>query len=158
MQINQVKRNTKRARSVQVGRGGTRGKTSGRGHKGQKQHGGHGIRPDTRDLIKKLPKLRGRGVNSNKSIKTSAFPVNIGTLDKTFDDGATINPTVLFEKKLVKRQEGKMPRVKILATGDTKKKFTIERCEISDQALKKIQAAGGKAEELSLKNVSKNNK
>lgn len=158
MQMHQVKRNTKRAKSRQIGRGGKRGYQSGHGAKGQKQHGRHGIRPEIRDMIKKLPKLRGRGVNSNKSIQIPNQVVNIKTLDAIFNDGDTINPTILVEKGLVHKTGGKMPKVKILSVGDTKKKFTIERCDISKLALKKIEGAGGKMPEIALKNVSKNNK
>lgn len=146
--MNQLKRNTKRAKSVQIGRGGTRGKTSGHGHKGQKQHGRHGIRPEIRDMIKKLPKLRGRGVNSNKTIKAPNQVISIERLDKLFKDGDTVNPTTLFEKGILHRKGGKMPNVKILSSGETKKKLTIERCEVSKAALKKIEAAGGKAVEM----------
>lgn len=148
MQMNQLKRNTKRAKSIQIGRGGDRGKTSGHGHKGQKQHGRHGIRPEIRDMIKKLPKLRGRGVNSNKTIQAPNQVINIEKLDALFKDGDTINPTILFEKGILHRKGGKMPKVKILSNGETKKKFTIERCEVSKGALKKIEAAGGKAVEM----------
>ena len=54
-----------------VGRGGKRGKTSGRGHKGQRQHGGHGVRPELRDMIKKLPKLRGHGINRSRTVNSA---------------------------------------------------------------------------------------
>jgi large subunit ribosomal protein L15 len=52
-------RTKKRRKSIVVGRGGKRGKTSGRGGKGQTARAGHKIRPEIRDLIKKLPKRRG---------------------------------------------------------------------------------------------------
>ena len=67
MQIHNVKRTTKLKTQTQVGRGGKRGKTSGRGTKGQKARSGHKIRPAFRDIIKKIPKLRGRGKNKNVS-------------------------------------------------------------------------------------------
>lgn len=143
MQMNQLKRNTPRKRSVQIGRGGTRGKTAGHGHKGQKQHGRHGIRPEIRDFIKKLPKLRGRGVNSNLSIKTKPEIVNVSDLESIFDAGSVVNPQTLFEKELVRRQHGKMPTVKILGNGDLSKKLTIENCLVSKEAKDKIEKAGG---------------
>ena len=71
MQIHNIKRKTKNKKSVSVGRGGTRGKTSGRGTKGQNARAGHKKRPELRDIIKKIPKLRGRGRNSNLSINKS---------------------------------------------------------------------------------------
>ena len=143
MQIHNVQRNTSLATKKRVGRGGKRGKTSGRGHKGQKQHGGHGIRPEARDTIKKIPKLRGRGKNTNKPIQEQAQGVNISTLDLLFETGAIINSKALHAKGLVKKANGKMPKVKILGTGETKKKFTIEGCSLSKTANEKITAVGG---------------
>ncbi len=69
MQFHTLKRKTPNIRSKQVGRGGTRGKTSGRGTKGQNARAGRKKRPELRDFIKRVPKLRGRGKNSNKSIQ-----------------------------------------------------------------------------------------
>jgi len=70
MQFHTLKRKTANKKARQVGRGGTRGKTSGRGTKGQNARAGHKNRPELRDFIKRVPKLRGRGKNSNKSIQT----------------------------------------------------------------------------------------
>lgn len=70
MQFHTLKRKTANKKARQVGRGGTRGKTSGRGTKGQNARAGHKNRPELRDFIKRVPKLRGRGKNSNKSRQT----------------------------------------------------------------------------------------
>ncbi len=70
MQFHTLKRKTKNKKSRQVGRGGTRGKTSGRGTKGQNARAGRKKRPELRDFIKRFPKLRGRGKNSLKSFQT----------------------------------------------------------------------------------------
>ncbi|MDP2641825.1 MAG: uL15 family ribosomal protein [bacterium] len=67
MQFHNLKAKSKRKRSRQVGRGGTRGKTAGRGTKGQNARAGHKKRPEMRDIIKRIPKLRGRGKSSLKS-------------------------------------------------------------------------------------------
>lgn len=67
MQLHTLKRRTPNKKSRQVGRGGTRGKTSGRGTKGQNARAGRKKRPELRDFIKRFPKLRGRGVNPLKS-------------------------------------------------------------------------------------------
>lgn len=72
MQFHNLKAKTKRKRSRQVGRGGTRGKTAGRGTKGQNARAGHKKRPELRDEIKRVPKLRGRGVSSLKSFRPKA--------------------------------------------------------------------------------------
>ena len=69
MQFHTLKRKTKNKKGKTVGRGGTRGKTSGRGTKGQNARAGRKKRPELRDFIKRVPKLRGRGKNSNKSIQ-----------------------------------------------------------------------------------------
>lgn len=69
MQFHSLKRKTANKRSKAVGRGGKRGKTSGRGTKGQNARAGRKKRPELRDFIKRVPKLRGRGKNSNKSIQ-----------------------------------------------------------------------------------------
>lgn len=72
MQFHNLKSKTKRKYPKQVGRGGTRGKTSGRGTKGQNARAGHKKRPELRDVIKRVPKLRGRGKSSFKSFKVKA--------------------------------------------------------------------------------------
>lgn len=129
---------------TQVGRGGKRGKTSGRGTKGQKARAGHKIRPEIRDQIKKIPKMRGRGIHGNKSIKLDNSAINIDRLDALFNDGDTISPATLSEKKMIKRIGGNPEPVKILASGETKKKFTVEGCSISISAKNKLEKAGGK--------------
>lgn len=72
MQFHTLKARTKRKYARQVGRGGTRGKTAGRGTKGQNARAGRKKRPELRDIIKRVPKLRGRGKSSLKSFKPKA--------------------------------------------------------------------------------------
>lgn len=72
MQFHNLQSKTKRKRSRQVGRGGTRGKTAGRGTKGQNARAGRKKRPELRDIIKRIPKLRGRGRSSLKSFQPRA--------------------------------------------------------------------------------------
>jgi large subunit ribosomal protein L15 len=69
MQYHTLKPRTKNIKSKQVGRGGTRGKTSGKGTKGQNARAGRKKRPELRDFIKRFPKLRGRGKSSFKSFQ-----------------------------------------------------------------------------------------
>ncbi len=69
MQFHNLIGKTKRKTSRQVGRGGTRGKTAGRGTKGQNARAGRKKRPELRDIIKRIPKLRGRGTSSLKSFQ-----------------------------------------------------------------------------------------
>ncbi|MEK9185284.1 MAG: hypothetical protein AAB863_00775 [Patescibacteria group bacterium] len=72
MQMHNLKRNKHNRKAKQVGRGGTRGKTSGRGTKGQNARAGRKKRPEMRDIIKRFPKLRGRGKHSLKSRKVKS--------------------------------------------------------------------------------------
>ena len=81
MQTNILKRVHPNKKRMIVARGGKRGKTSGRGGKGQTARAGNKRRPEWRDIIKRLPKLRGRGKNSNKSIKTDARKPAIVSID-----------------------------------------------------------------------------
>lgn len=143
MQMHEIKRKNPNKQSKRVGRGGLRGKTSGRGHKGQKQHGGHGIRAEIRDQIKKLPKLRGRGKNSNKSIHPDNVVINVATLEANFAQGESVNSITLKEKGLIGGAEARKATVKILGNGELTKKLTIEGCLVSASAAEKISKAGG---------------
>lgn len=141
--MNKLQRKHPNKKAKRVGRGGLRGKTSGRGHKGQKQHGSHGIRVELRDQIKKIPKLRGRGVNSNKSIHLKPVSVNCSDLQNHFKAGDAVSPQTLSEKNLISRSQERKQGVKILGNGDINVKLTIEGCELSKTAREKITSAGG---------------
>lgn len=146
MQLNNLKRKTKNPKKKDVGRGGKRGKTSGRGHKGQGQHGSHGIRPQMRDIIKKFPKLRGHGKNRGKTFNSSAqkpTSVNLATLDANFEKGATVSPKDLVRKGVISLVKGQNPEVKILGTGELTKALKVVGCYASAVAQDKIVKAGG---------------
>ncbi|MEK7535575.1 MAG: uL15m family ribosomal protein [Patescibacteria group bacterium] len=130
MQLHNLKSKTKRKFGKTVGRGGKRGKTSGKGGKGQTARAGHRVRPEVRDVIKKLPKLRGY---RQKSLNKLASVINVGDLEKRFESGAVLNPKVL----------GLKGKVKILGDGELTKKFIIENCFVSESAKNKIEKAGG---------------
>ena len=116
-----------------------RGKTSGRGGKGQTARAGNKRRPQIRDIIKKIPKLRGYRFSSH--VKKAA-PVNVAALN-VFPVGTVINPALLFEQKLIRRVGGKMPVVKILGNGDITVKLSIVDCIVSKTAKEKIEKIGG---------------
>ncbi len=143
MQINNLIPKTKNKKTMLVGRGGKRGKTSGRGGKGQTARAGNKKRPELRDFIKRIPKLRGRGVNQNKSIETRPTIVNLDVLEAVFETGSVISPATLMEKNTISTNDGRMPVVKILGAGEITKKFTIENCIISKQAKEKVEKLGG---------------
>ena len=145
MQSHTLSRKTPHYKSMQVGRGGKRGKTSGKGTKGQNARSGRKKRPEIRDTIKRLPKLRGRGKNSNKTIETPTVAVNLVKLS-LFSAGQTVSPQTLLAHKIVSRIKGLDPKVKILGTGEIAVALTLVSCSVSESARAKIEAAGGKIE------------
>ena len=126
-----------------VARGGKRGKTAGRGTKGQKSRAGHKIRPELRDIIKRIPKLRGRGKNSNLSIYKKDLAVNLESLEHAFAAGDTVSPVTLLEKGVISLRNGKIPEVKILGLGEITKKLTIQGIRVSASVKAKIEKVGG---------------
>jgi large subunit ribosomal protein L15 len=147
MQLHELKPATQKKVAKRIGRGGKRGKTSGRGGKGQTARAGNSMRPEMRDFIKKLPKLRGHGVNRAATVneeRVRAVAVNVAALEIAFAAGETVSPKTLVAKDVVETVRKKAPKVKILATGEITKALTIEGCEVSATAKAKIEKAGGK--------------
>lgn len=143
-QLHTLSRTTKTKRA-RIGRGGKRGKTSGRGGKGQTARAGNKIRPEIRDMIKKIPKLRGHGKNRARTVsdaRISYVPVNLAAL-AVFAAGDTVSPVTLVEKKVVARTRGRIPAVKILASGEVSVALTVQGCAISKSAKEAIEKAGG---------------
>ncbi len=145
MQLNNIKKDNPNKKRKIVGRGGSRGKTSGAGMKGQKSRTGNSTRPELRDIIKKIPKLRGHGIhgNKNKSIINKYFPINLSQIEDKFSDGDVVNSLSLNKKDLVDRKKGSIPRCKILGNGTITKKIIIEGLLISASAKEKVEKAGG---------------
>lgn len=110
-----------------VGRGGKRGTTSGKGQKGQKSRSGHRIRPAERDLIQRLPKLRGI---KHKPVSLKLDILSVGDLEKYAKDN------LVTEQILGKK-------MKILGNGEIKKAIKVEGLPVSKSAKEKIEAAGG---------------
>jgi large subunit ribosomal protein L15 len=140
MQLNDLKRAHAQKRKKRVARGGKRGKTAGRGTKGQKARAGHRMRPEMRDIIKKYPKHRGYKF---KAFAVKPTPVNLEVIERAFSAGETVSPDTLSKKKLVKNISGRLPKVKILGTGKLTKKITVSGCTVSASAKTAIEAAGG---------------
>src|SRR3989344_7857813 len=138
MQRHNLKRQHRNKKSKTIGRGGTRGKTSGRGTKGQNARAGHKKRPEIRDFIKRIPKLRGRGKNTNKSIQLKPVIVNLKKLN-SFKDGEKISPQILVKRGILKAKNKTLLVVKILGTGDLKRVLKIENCLVSVSAKTAIE-------------------
>ena len=132
----------KSVKRIGRGHGSGWGKTAGKGHKGQKARAGHGMRPGFEGgqmpLQRRLPK---RGFNNifAKDIVT----VNVGTLEKKFDNGAVVDIGALIEAGILKNS---FDGVKILSNGTLTKSLTVKANAFSASAKEKIEAAGGKAE------------
>ncbi|MFA1821673.1 50S ribosomal protein L15 [Virgibacillus oceani] len=126
-----------------VGRGMSsgNGKTSGRGHKGQKARTGGGTRPGFEGgqmpLFQRLPK---RGF-TNIHKKEFAI-VNLDALNR-FEDDTEITPELLLEEGVVSKLK---TGIKVLGNGTIEKKLTVKAHKFSASAAEAIEAAGGKTE------------
>ena len=143
MQSHTLKARTKRQKSRYVGRGGRRGKTSGRGTKGQNARAGRKKRPDLRELIRHIPKLRGRGVNSNKSISRKPVAVQLSKIATKFTAGEVVSSKTLYSKKMVEKISGYIPTVKIVGNLSVPHKLTIRGLKLSASAKSAVEKAGG---------------
>lgn len=132
----------KRRKRVGCGEGSGHGKTSGRGHKGQKARSGGTIRlgfeGGQMPLLRKMPK---RGFN-NTRFKTKWAIVNVGDLEN-FDAGTSVDEALLRAVKLVR---GHIDGVKVLGDGELTKTINVKVDAISAGAREKIEKAGGKVE------------
>jgi large subunit ribosomal protein L15 len=146
MQLHELKPSSPKKTAKRIGRGGKRGKTSGRGHKGQKARAGNSTRPEMREHIKKIPKLRGHGVNRARTVnaeRVRPVVVNVAALEAGFEAGAIVNRKTMVAAGVLETVRRKAPAVKILGNGELTKKLVIEGCEVSASAKTKIEAAGG---------------
>lgn len=132
---------TKSPKRVGRGIGSGHGKTSTRGHKGQKARSGGSIRPGFEGgqmpLQRRLPK---RGFNN--IFKKEWSIVNVKDLN-IFEDGTVVNQELLKQAGLIKKLD---QDVKLLGDGELEKKLTVQVAKASQQAQDKITAKGGKVE------------
>lgn len=132
---------THRKKIIGRGIGSGTGKTSGKGHKGQKARSGGGVRPGFEGgqmpLYRRLPK---RGFNNIFAKKYVS--VNIEVLDK-FNDGDEVTAETLLEKNIISKS---LDGVKLLGRGEVTKKLTVKVAKLSASAKEKIEKAGGKVE------------
>ena len=142
--LNLLKRIGDRSKT-RVGRGGKRGKTSGRGGKGQTARAGNKRRPEWRDIVKKLPKRRGYGRNRGRTVvprvRTAAVPLS--SLATAFKAGAAVKPIDLVKAGLVRRVSGKVPPVKLVGGGDFSIKLDFQGVLASKGAKAAVEKAGG---------------
>ncbi|MEA3506226.1 MAG: 50S ribosomal protein L15 [Elusimicrobiota bacterium] len=131
-----------RKNKKRVGRGASSGKgrSCGRGRGGSGHHSGNsrltGFEGGQMPLVRRLPK---RGFSNKKFQKLSDI-INISDIQDNFKSSETVSPEKLIEKGLIK---SKKARVKILGSGELKKKVKVSGCALSEGAKNKIKEAGG---------------
>lgn len=138
-EVNRGIKKHKKSRRVGRGTGSGRGKTCGRGHKGQKARAGWSSPPafqgGTMPLVRRVPK---RGFNNR--FAPAVATVNVGDLEQAFEAGDEVTPESLREKSLAKRR---YDLLKILGDGELTKKLKVSAHRFSKSALEKIEKAGG---------------
>ena len=146
MQLNTLNSRLKKSNKKRLGRGigSTKGKTSGRGHKGQKSRSGVSIKSfegGQMPLYRRLPK---RGFNSIK--KKSIALINLSKIQETIDKKKIMPNTKINLENLQKSNliNSKYRKLKLLGSGDIKEKFEIEVNFVSKSAKEKIEKFGGK--------------
>src|ERR1044071_5709067 len=137
---------THRRKRVGRGIGSGHGKTSTRGHKGNKARGQ--VNPNFEGgqtpLHRRLPQLRGTASRNPRGFKpyhkTEYALVNLHVLETHFEADTEITPELLLERGLLRDLHDGL---KVLGTGDVTKKFTVRAHKFSKSAQEKLQAAGG---------------
>ncbi len=125
------------------GPGSGNGKTAGKGHKGQNARSGGGVRPGFEGgqfpIYRQHPK---RGFRNH--FATNYAIVNVEELNR-FVDGTVVDLDVLLAAKIIRKP---MDGLKVLGNGELTKKLTVKATVFSATAKEKIEAAGGKVEEV----------
>lgn len=125
------------------GPGSGNGKTAGKGHKGQNARSGGGVRPGFEGgqfpIYRQHPK---RGFKNH--FAKDYVIVNVANLER-FVEGTEVDLDVLMAARIVRR---KGDGLKVLGNGELTKKLTVKAAVFSAAAKQKIEAAGGKAEEV----------
>ena len=139
-QLSNSHRPKKNSRRVGRGMGSKRGKTCGRGSKGDMARCGYRTRPGHEGgqipLYKKSPT---RGF-TNGRFKNTTFAINLGMIEKLYKDGETVSLKTLQEKGFAPRR---IPGgLKILSGGELKKKVSIHAAFISGAAEEKLKKSG----------------
>lgn len=144
MKLNELRDNagaSKKAKRIGRGPGSGKGKTAGRGIKGQKSRSGvaiNGYEGGQMPLYQRLPK---RGFN--KPNRKAFSVVNLGLIQKFIDEGKLgleITETELVDSGLVRR---KKDGIRVLAKGDFSAKATIAVTGASKSAIEAVEKAGG---------------
>jgi large subunit ribosomal protein L15 len=142
MKLSSLTKITKtKQKRVGLGHGSGRGKTAGRGTKGQNAKGSRSLSFEggALSLIKRLPFMRGKG--KNKSFKNQPAGINIELLN-SLKKNTVVDIKSLIENKIVDSEYAKKYGVKILGDGKLDVSLIV-KLPVSKSALKKIEQAGG---------------
>lgn len=138
--LHPTKGSTHKSKRLGQGIGSGTGKTSGKGHKGDKSRTGGGVKPGFEGgqmpLTRRTPK---RGFNNARFAKVFQ-PVNLDVLNKKFSAGAEVDAEAMFNARVIRKKN--IP-VKVLADGELTKALKIKAAAFSEAAVKKIESAGG---------------
>ena len=145
MKLNELVKINKKKIRVGRGIGSTKGKTSGRGHKGQKSRSGVAIKSfegGQMPLYRRLPKRGFKSLNAKNDVAI----INLAKLQNFHDNKRinlenSLNLKIFQEKKIINK---KFKKLKILGSGDLKTKVDLTANYISKQAQAKIEKLGGK--------------
>lgn len=143
-ELEPAERSRKTKRRVARGASGRRGKTAGRGTKGQRARSTVpvGFEGGQTPLFRRTPKLKG----FRNPFRVEYNPVNLEVLENHFEAGAEVTPEALRARGLTPKQG----LVKLLGRGELTKPLTVRAHRFSRSAREAIEAAGGTAEELPL--------
>ena len=143
-EVNEGVQTFKKRKRLGRGTGSGLGKTSGRGHKGQRSRAGHSQHPTFQGgampMIRRIAK---RGFNNKFAL--SVGQLNVCQLDANFSDGDEVNSETLRAKGLANYRYDVL---KVLGKGEISKKLTVSAHRFSKSAREKIEKAGGKVVEL----------
>ncbi len=132
---------TKSRKRLGRGHGSGLGKTSGRGHKGQKARSGGGVRigfeGGQMPIYRRLPKRGFTNIFAKEYVE-----VKVSDLNK-FDNGATVDAEALKAAGIIKKT---CDGIKVLGNGSLEKKLTVKASKFTGSAKEKIEAAGGNVE------------
>lgn len=135
MQLNTLQPKTKLRQKKRIGRGGKRGTFSGRGTKGLLARSGGKRRPEERDSLKRIPKLRGYRF---KSFQERPIVINFDVLEARMKGADLISPETLLKAGVIHKMKGRTPKVKILGRGTINKKFTFRGVLFSKAVAEKL--------------------
>jgi len=149
MKLNSLNKITENKKRLGRGIGSGKGKTSGRGHKGQKSRSGVAIKSfegGQMPLYRRLPKRGFNPISQNKIAIINLDQIQKYIVSKRINLKDSITLDLLKKNKILKN---KVSKIKLLGKGDLKDKINIEVNFVSKSAKEKIEKSGGKIQLLS---------